>query len=463
MSTPNTDLPAATLEPAGRRSLTWMLPALAAILAVVLLTQIFGSSGTLVLVRAQEGHGIEAGDALRYRGVEVGLVEEARLAEDLQTVELRIRLLEGSEAIAREGSRFWVVRPELTVDSIQGLETVVGARHVAVDPGPQDGPRRTVFEALGEQPAVDRLEEGGMELALWADSRFGLQPGAPVTFRGVQVGHVISVELAGDSASIDFQVWIRPPYTSLVRSNTVFWETGGVELDLSLTEGLSLDVGTLRSLLIGGIALATPPTAGAEVSSGERFRLHRGPEEDWTGWSAPLPIGLDDAPDAAVLVRGRHTWTEGRVFTSDEVRSGWLIPVEGAWLGPADVLTPNAEANEGTEELRVGSERLDGEVLWRDLGIARVARNSEHPTLALSVGVFPDAPVDAWVLAPGKGPAAISADRFVVDGRRWRVTDPLRFDPNQWNGALVLTRDGGERIGMLLVDGQRTVVQALPR
>ena len=48
---------------------------------------------------------------------------------------------------------------------------------------------------------------------------FGMEPGTPVMYRGQQVGQVISVGLAHDSASVDARAYIQPEYRDLVRDN----------------------------------------------------------------------------------------------------------------------------------------------------------------------------------------------------------------------------------------------------
>jgi paraquat-inducible protein B len=93
---------------------------------VFLVVQAAGGRGQLITVYAEEGHGVKAGDALRYRGIDVGVVERVELSSKLDRVELYLRLDPDAHSLARAGSRFWVVRPQLTLDSFQGLETVVG-------------------------------------------------------------------------------------------------------------------------------------------------------------------------------------------------------------------------------------------------------------------------------------------------------------------------------------------------
>jgi len=465
----DTPLPTAQVELSPRRTLAGLLPLGALGLAIFLLVQVLTESGTRIVVRASEGHGVEAGDALRYRGIEVGRVEEARLTDDLGAVDLVVRLDPRAEAIAVSGSRFWVVRPRLAVDRVQGLDTVVGARHLAVDPGGAEAPRQTEFVALPESPVVEHLEPGGLELFLEAPTRYGLAAGAPVTYRQQQVGHVLTVGLASDATAVEFRVWVRPEYVQLVRTDSVFWETGGVELGMSLTEGLRLDVGTLRSLLIGGVAFATPNDPGPLATTGARFSLHGKADGDWLEWTPPLAVGsqllpADQAPPR--LLRAVHRWDQGRLLTSTKQRTGWVLPVEGGVLGPSDLLVAEEGAHEGTATLQLAGRRvpLGTAPEWHDAGLARRDVELEASTFDLArARTLPEEPEEVLVFsAPGAAPMALSASRLRVDGRYWAVDRAVAFDAS-WNGAVVLARVDGALLGVLLVASDRARVVPVPR
>jgi paraquat-inducible protein B len=180
--------PTALREPQPRRSFAWLLPVVALGIPVFLLSQGLGGRGPLIQVQAVNGHGIRAGDALRHLGIEVGEVEAVQLAPTLAHIVLEVRLAPEASGLAREGSRFWIVRPHLALDSVSGLETIIGARYVAVVPGPDGGARRSEFVALEDPPLDEAMEDGGLEIVLEAPMRFGLRPGAPVEYREVRDG-----------------------------------------------------------------------------------------------------------------------------------------------------------------------------------------------------------------------------------------------------------------------------------
>ena len=127
------DLPSARVAPAPKSRAAW-LPLSALFFAIYLAVDVWRSQGPVVTIYAQEGYGLAEGDPLRYRGIDVGSIDEVELDEDLARIALTVRLEPEAAALCREGTRFWVVRPQVSVDSVSGLDTIVGARYLSVDP-----------------------------------------------------------------------------------------------------------------------------------------------------------------------------------------------------------------------------------------------------------------------------------------------------------------------------------------
>ena len=153
----------------------WWLALACLILAVGLVVWSLPAQGTAIKIAFPEGHGLRAEDAVRYRGIDVGIVESVRLNQSLEKVEVDVRLLPSAEKIAVQGSRFWIVRPQLSLSGVSGLETAVGHKYIEVIPGPDGGKRVRDFDGL-TQPPVDSIAAGGIEILLQADAPSQRQP-----------------------------------------------------------------------------------------------------------------------------------------------------------------------------------------------------------------------------------------------------------------------------------------------
>jgi hypothetical protein len=363
---------------------------------------------------------------------------------------------------------------------VEGLETLIGARYVALVPGPPDAERRSQFNALPDPPLAEELTpERGLEIVLEAPTRFGLQPGAQVTYRGVRIGTVLAVGLASDATSVEVRVLVRRAFAQLIREGSVFWETGGFELDLSLTGGLEIDLDSFRSALVGGIAVATPVDGGAAVSTGTRFRLHAEPEDDWLEWQPPLPLGMDLLPPGTPLpklLRATLEWEQGRILKSDGSRTGWMLPSPRGLMAPRDLLTVPEGAREGRADLEVAGRRfqvaeLQAQGLLEDLGpnlrLVRPAAFGEawagllepNEPIATRARRALTTPEDLLVVREsGRDPVGIDATRLAMEGDRVAIDDRIPITAG-WHGSLAMARADGAVVGMLLVeDGAASIV-----
>ena len=190
-----------------------------------------------LVVHFQEGFGIKAGDYLKYRGIVVGDIIDAVLEHSATSDSIRVEVVLKPTAhhLCRQGSQFWIVRPMLGIGQINGIDTFANGVYMAVEPAT---PSSTVVvkEFVGREspPAQEIRSPAGLQIVVESPERKGLDPGAPVRFRGFTVGHVMEVALAGDSGTVDARVYIQPDYKKLIRVNTQFWTSGGMNASAKL-------------------------------------------------------------------------------------------------------------------------------------------------------------------------------------------------------------------------------------
>ncbi len=449
------ELPVATVVRAPRRRWLWLLPVVAALACVFLIWRQWRVRGPLIELRFTEGRGVKPGDTVRYRDVTVGEVVEVRLDDGLDAVLAHVRLRADAAGLARTGSRFWVVRPEISLAGIRGLETMIGSRYLAVEPG--TGDKRLRFEGLDAPPILYGMEAGGLELVLEATTSGGLRAGAPVSYRQLAVGRVVEVALASDAATVEVRVYIEPTYTGLVRKGTMFWNASGIDLSGGVFSGMTIEIDSLQSMLSGGISFATPEDPGPEVATGRRYTLHRRAKEDWTGWHPSLIVGDRLMPEGTILpqpLRARLVWTADRLWSNAEPRTGWLIPVPGGLLAPADLVQAPASAREGTARLEFdGVTHPLADLLVQPLGTLVLigARPIGH---ALPHVRALKEPEDCLIISKAGAtlqPLAAGKLKTTADGG-WMVSG-AGLDA-RWHGAAVIARSDGALIGVLLVDSQ---------
>ncbi|MCY1350424.1 hypothetical protein D9M69_366550 [compost metagenome] len=246
-------------------------------------------AGQEIQIRVASGDGLRPETPIRYKGLDVGKVESVELTDDLQGVLLNVRITEGGERIARAGTQFWVVKPELGLLRTANLETLISGQYLQVRPADQPGPRQTQFTALAEEPAV-AMRETGLSLVLSASRLGSIKEGVPVTFREVKVGKVTGVALGSQADQVLIRVLIEPRYAPLVRTGSRFWNASGIGVDAGLFKGVKLRTDSLESLLAGGIAFATPE-GSTPAKPGQTFPLFTEAQDEWLLWTPKIPLG----------------------------------------------------------------------------------------------------------------------------------------------------------------------------
>lgn len=284
-------LPEATVRRSRWRwSVVWVVPVVAAIVAGYLVYTRLQEIGPTITIVFKDGSGVKAGQTeIRYRGVRLGEVVAIELSPDEESVVVKARLRGSAETIAREGSLFWIVRPEVGLGTVSGLSTVITGPFIQVLPG--KGKAKTTFTGLESQPAA--LERQGLRIIV-ANSHLGsVRLGSPVYYRGIQVGSVTGADLSPDATGVHTHVFISQRFARLVRIGSRFWSVSGVDVNVGL-KGVEVNVESLRSLVTGGISFATPDANSAPAKNGTIFVLHEKPQKDWLDWAPKIPIPPSD-------------------------------------------------------------------------------------------------------------------------------------------------------------------------
>lgn len=461
----------------------WWVTLVCVIVAVVLAWRSMPAAGPVITIDFPQGHGLKPGDALRHRGIDVGIVQTVDLNSDLGGIQVSVELTPNADVLCREGSRFWIVRPRVGLTGIEGLDTVVGARYIAVSPGAADAADRRRFDGLVSSPP-DEFSGDGLELTLRAASRSGLNPGAPITWRGVQVGQVLSVSLSPDARYVNASVRVRGNYRRLVQSTSKFWVTSGVSIHMGL-DGIDLSAESLATLALGGVSFITPGSdaGGSDVRSGQVFELHASADPEWMKSDAVIPLVDVELPQTVTVEGSIKTSMLGFSRTKKFTTSGVLLKSgEGVSLLTANVLLQDGEDGRTVPELQVhpvgtgdtvtleasqfaGGDEASTGLTWLEFP-ANLAGDVQDRAQAVRSPGEPEACcVTRTVVSDGTPTPMIHSidfEQLTVRDGVWLVADEDSADLSAWNGAPVVALSDGRIIGLLMTTEQGTAITPIP-
>lgn len=422
--TENADLanvPEATHVPRKRArvAVVWIVPIVAALVGAGIVVQQYLNEGPTIRISFRTAEGIEPGKTLiKYKDVDIGKVTEVVLSKDYSRILVTAKMEKHSEGLLAKDSRFWIVKPRVTLGGVSGIGTLLSGRYIGIEPG-KSGKSHHDFVGLEVPPPLT----GGMsgrEFVLHAGTLGSLGIGSPIYYRRLNVGQVIGYDLAPDGKSVAIKIFMNAPYDGYITSDTRFWESSGIHASMG-SGGFSLQTESVLSILVGGIAFETPPSSTAgkpapeksvftlfdnrdaamapQMSESERYVLYF--YESLRGLSVGAPVTMLGLPVGEVTAVGLDyvPKTHG-IRTRVEIMTYQYRLLRH--MGKSDVATVKTMSREGRQKIM--------EQLVEEKGLRAQLRTGSliSGQLYVALDYFPDAPkarID-WRKEPPRFPVA---------------------------------------------------------
>ncbi len=257
-----------------RFSVVWIIPILAALVAIGIAVQRIVSEGPVITIVFKSASGIEAGKTfIKYKDVRIGLVSAVQLSEDYSKVLVKAKIAKHSAGLMVEDAKFWIVEPRISLSGVSGLNTLLSGNYIGFQAGKSTEDQRT-FIGLDEPPTI--TDQPGKRFVLKARDLGSLGVGDPVYFKGLQVGQVAACTLVADGKSVEITIFINAPYDKYVNPETRFWNASGIDVTVG-ADGVDVRTESLASLLAGGVAFDTPDFLPKVPPANENatFQLYR--------------------------------------------------------------------------------------------------------------------------------------------------------------------------------------------
>ncbi len=251
----------------------WLVPILAIAVSLAIAWQAYSERGVEVEIGFPSAAGVVAGETtIRYRDVVIGTVEKVGFSEGLSQVLVTARIDKEVAPYLDEDAEFWVVRPEVSARGISGLSTVLSGVYIEGDWDEKAGIAKIRFDGLERAP-LTRPGRPGTKITLRTEDARQISAGAPILFRGIEVGVLEAPRLTLNGNSIVVDGFIDAPHDRRLNTATRFWDASGFSVSLG-AGGLSLDVDSLSSLVSGGLVFDSIYEGGEPIGPGYVFEIY---------------------------------------------------------------------------------------------------------------------------------------------------------------------------------------------
>ena len=229
--------------------------------------------------------GIKAGTELKYLGIKVGEITQVKLASDNQSIIAQAKLFDSATNFARKGAKFWLVSAEIGLFKSKHLGTLIKGNYIEIEPG--TGKKISYFKGHLFLPEIKQ----GLHVILKSPKLGSIKISNPVLYRQIKVGEVRGFRLANNAQQVLIDIYIAQKYATLVQDNSKFWNVSGLKVDLGVFSGVEIRADSLESIVIGGIAFATPSSeADKKVINHQTFYLHDDYKQKWLNWSPEINL-----------------------------------------------------------------------------------------------------------------------------------------------------------------------------
>ncbi len=282
------DLPEATIvrKKRMRFSIVWIIPILAAVVAIGIAVQRVLSEGPTIYIVFKVASGVEAGKTfIKYKDVNIGQVTAVQLSDDYAKVLVRAKIAKHAAGLMVKDAKFWVVEPRISLSGVSGLNTLLSGNYIGFEAGKSDEDERN-FIGLDEPPPI--TDQAGRKFILKATTLGSLGVGAPVYYRQIAVGQVAGYNLAADGKAVEITLFVKSPYDKYVTPATRFWNASGINVSVG-ADGVDVHTESLTALIAGGVAFDSPDflPAGQPAPADSTFMLYR---SRTTAMKQPDPI-----------------------------------------------------------------------------------------------------------------------------------------------------------------------------
>ena len=254
-------------------SIVWIIPLVTLLVGGWLIVKTLSEQGPRATISFKTAEGIEVGKTrIKYKNVDIGVVEKIKFSDDFSNIILTVDFMEGSEKFLRRSTRFWVVKPQLSLRGATGLSTIISGAYIEIEPG--TGAPKLHFIGLEKQPVV-KSDEQGKKITLVTQKLGSVDTGSPIYYQGLLAGEVLGYELGNDRKSTYVHTFIKDPFDQLIRGNTNFWNVSGINVSMG-ADGFKVQTESIQSMMFGGIAFETPETLEQATTDIDKlvFTLH---------------------------------------------------------------------------------------------------------------------------------------------------------------------------------------------
>lgn len=251
----------------------WIVPIIALVIAGWLGYKHFAKRGPEIRIIFPQNEGLVAGQSVvKFKNVPVGKITKINAEEGINGVVVTVRMFnKSSKAYLTENAQFWIVKPEVGITGVSGLDTLLSGTYINAYSKAGGKHSREKFIGL-TQPYRDSMK--GEYFQLIAPNVENVSVGMPVYYKNIKVGQVEYFYLGLEHKNVEIIIFINKEYVKYVGAKSKFWTKSMMNVDFS-KGNFDINIAPINFMLQGGILFSSPGEENnMSVEEGHVFPLY---------------------------------------------------------------------------------------------------------------------------------------------------------------------------------------------
>lgn len=227
---------------------------------------------------------IKKSSQLFYKNIKIGEVKEILLdnKEDIVvtlSVDLQYKMLFG------KNSKIYAKGESVSIDNLQNISSLITGGNFYLVADSNNGIKLS-YKLDSIDPCKTKYLKG-LRVLIETKSSKNLSIGSPIYYRNFEIGQIESIDLSLDAKTIILSIFIYKKYAHIIRENSIFYRAKTIDVKIGFLNA-ELKMGSMKSMLKGGIAVVTPQNPKSKVKDKASFILKDEFKDKWKSYNPLL-------------------------------------------------------------------------------------------------------------------------------------------------------------------------------
>jgi paraquat-inducible protein B len=226
-----------------------------------------------ITVKMDDSYDLRKTSKLYYKNHAIGEVVGISLEKNIL---VKVKVENRYKDMFGMGSKIYLEGMKFSMEKVKNISSAILGDKLFLVPSNNKIFKRS-FELDSVNP-IDTKYKDGLRVKLIYNNSKNLSVGTPLYYKFIEIGKIESISLNHRTKDVELLVFIEDEYKEYIKNNSRFYKTKLVDIDLGLF-GSKIDIGTVKSLLKGGVSVTSPKEFESKAINFAQYELHDDLEE----------------------------------------------------------------------------------------------------------------------------------------------------------------------------------------